>query len=112
MQPNTPAANSQPAAQAFTPGPWKHFGSQKTQTLCGVDKNGGKEYALRIQVTGDNHLADARLIAAAPELFQQLREARSILNSCGFEEPPDEAYKKSWDDALARIDAAIAAVQS
>ena len=55
-----------------TPGPWEVHGRQPTF----VRANGGKKHVANTDSMGDDeeNKANARLIAAAPELLESLRE--------------------------------------
>ena len=51
---------------------------------------------------------NAYLVAAAPDLLRELREAYSMLRRVGFDEECDREFKTSWNRALRRIRAALA----
>ena len=101
-----------PFTAGHTPGPWKI-------RECGGTKSGGyiRTYAgdrricklepLKGQVTEDEYLANARLIAAAPDLLWVLEGIRPLVlratTSSGLTE--EEAIKTTW---LGHLDAAIA----
>lgn len=92
-----------------TPGPWtlqtrssyKYgvFVKAEDQIIAGV---GGMEF------TPNTNLANARLIAAAPDLLAALEEAHTLLCYCAEEEPmgPDQP----WD--LERVERAIQMARS
>jgi len=95
----------------WTPGPWRAVGKQSGIVLSGGDYThvcvvgawGDRE--LR-PFNGDRWAADARLIAAAPDLYEALVEIRQVVVvACGDSAP----YIKV---ALARLDAALAKAKS
>jgi hypothetical protein len=66
-----------------TPGPWfgPNFNSstaEPTRAMTGKFKPRGhkslSDYTLRIEISGDNVAADARLIAKAPQMLELLKE--------------------------------------
>jgi hypothetical protein len=95
-----------------TPGPWKTIerltASENSRGLAirgGNRKLIGEVYPLDSDITLEAK-ANARLIAAAPELLDALRTARKVLTvACGTEAP----YIRV---ALSSIDAAIAKAES
>ena len=96
----------------FTPGPWwvLHEGSSEvsvqTKGACICSLNYDPLPKEEVQ----KHLANARLIAAAPELYDALKESvrRSCMRSCGVARPckmlcPEveksfEVLRKVWGD--------------
>ena len=54
---------------SYTPGPWKHrpsmYGRQYRYVLIGKEEN---------YTTGELNAADARLLSAAPDLYEALKE--------------------------------------
>lgn len=82
------------SAVKHTPGPWSHnyVGSHGYCIYAG-----GKHIGLSILYKADGGEANARLMAAAPDLLNLLREARDEL----------KAEPEMWE-FIARIDAAIA----
>jgi hypothetical protein len=94
-----------------TPGPWfgPNFNSvtaEPTRALTGKFKPKGKQtalsaYDLRVEITGDNVAADARLIAKAPQLLELLKECEESFTA-------DDSYKMLRDAArklIAEIEA-------
>uniref|UniRef100_A0A6M3LR29 Uncharacterized protein n=1 Tax=viral metagenome TaxID=1070528 RepID=A0A6M3LR29_9ZZZZ len=63
-----------------TPGPWKRAGHGNGKQELSIFRNDGKEIAC---IRGEAQLADARLIAAAPELLYALREIVSQIDQGG-----------------------------
>jgi hypothetical protein len=95
-----------------TPGPW--FGptfntatAEPTHSLTGKfkprgHKTRGGDYVLRVEITGDNVAADARLIAKSPQLLELLKECEESFTA-------DDSYKVLRDAArklLAEVEAA------
>lgn len=70
------------------PGPWK-----VTSGLYGpnIESEDGYAIAHMINGEGSDYKANARLIAAAPKMYELLAEARKIVRDM----PPDWNYK--WD---------------
>lgn len=97
-----------------TPGPWIAAGKHITQ-----DDGGVVAYTTAYAKPTPRQVADARLIAAAPELLGELRKAREFIHMDrvsladahngpdGLDEDSAAAVAE-YDEALARIDAAIA----
>jgi len=93
--------------QAHTPGPWEWthdaepYSSQWTLSpgVLMVDGQDGTPGGDEI------HRANARLIAAAPDLLAAVKDARSMLATV---EVVDGEDGDPWSKALARMDAAIA----
>jgi hypothetical protein len=104
-----------------TPGPWEwkdqggyyylvaigdygaHPNGSKVEPMIADDGSAGGEYSPSIDVRG----ADARLIAAAPDLLEACEAAREVWSQGNV----DRGYKdeRNWiDEALDKIDAAIA----
>lgn len=71
-----------------TPGPWYFGGKNRSGNYLvanrKIDRNGGisseGEFVCR-----DAYLADARLISAAPEMLEALKEAEEICNFTGYQ---------------------------
>ena len=78
----------------YTPGPWRVNGrfvmALKEKTVCEVPQFG--------VIHGKVDAANARLIAAAPELLEALRLAQSIIGH------PDDAHSKLIDAAIAKTE--------
>lgn len=78
-----------------TPGPW--FGpnfnnapADATRALTGKFRSRGSkapnDYILRVEITGDNVAADARLITKSPQLLELLKEIEESFTA-------DDSYK-------------------
>lgn len=67
-----------------TPGPWRHKGQGG---ITGVENNGGSVdiCAVYLRMVPGKHDANARLIAAAPELLTALEHAIETLSAEGFD---------------------------
>jgi hypothetical protein len=85
------------AKQTFTPGPWHLTQSDKEGAYYGISANHptrpGMKFELAAIHEGFNEgedKANARLIAAAPELLQALKQARLLLEHEGLHQ--DEAW--------------------
>jgi hypothetical protein len=80
-------------APQFTPGPWHVVGRAEEYNLAVCAPRPGNEDRLD-SVLGDEHAeANARLIAAAPELYEALEALRSYgcpvcQGDCGSANPP------------------------
>ena len=80
-----------------TPGPW--YANQDCIEIDGPE--GPRDVKLAVVLQADNAAADARLIAAAPELLAALKEL--VAYDDGSNEPEDYGY-----ELLQRCKAAIA----
>jgi hypothetical protein len=93
---------------SHTPGPWRAFFCVNNQRLkigdwCFVTDNGHSPVAIRgVKVTNASAAADARLMAAAPELLAALRLCANRLSEWVEEEDVDD---------IAAIRAAATAVE-
>jgi hypothetical protein len=101
-----------------TPGPWfgPNFNSataEPTRALVGKFKKRGhkslSDYDLRVEVSGDNVVADARLIAAAPELYEALvgyvdhiEPKLTIAIEAGYDNLPHAKLMEAAKAALAK----------
>ena len=85
-----------------TPGPW--FNTSQDDTPMGevMDQPLDSGVTLHIGISGPNAKADARLIAAAPELLEALKACAAVCAG-------DTMHKQGLIDALAKARAAIAA---
>lgn len=84
--------------EKYTPGPW--FASEDGEVYS------KPSYTSVAMVLMNERGADnARLIAAAPELLEALKDARSMLSAV---EVSDGEDGDPWDRAISRIEAAIA----
>ena len=80
----------------FTGGEWRRHYSPNCQeyVICDRRRNGG--YAVA-SLSGSNSKANAHLIAAAPEMYAMLKEARKLCHSGGYFDTRDKI-----DSALAK----------
>ena len=92
-----------------TPGPWmvRHdfLCSDKTLTVGVAAVNIGSESGAVAWPTGTNEaqeLANARLIAAAPDLLDALKEARRCLAWACEQRPEFQAERNAVDAAIAK----------
>lgn len=58
-----------------TEGPWRLHGTERGETLVAAHDNNNR-YKVRIAVCGPRDKADARLIAAAPDMLAALQEVQ------------------------------------
>lgn len=101
-----------------TPGPWVLDGHNMSSILkCVVPKGDPKachltgDYDIIARCFSDNWRNDARLIAAAPDMFEALRAARQFIANgieLGFIRMPDADTPDPAHDTLPAIEAAIA----
>lgn len=75
----------------FTPGPWKvlddqggGYADRLAKCAFSVEADGGMHLAVIIGDMVREHEANARLIAAAPTLYDALKFAVSVLNTAGI----------------------------
>lgn len=83
-----------------TPGPWRYWTQRRPngEDTCTFRNLDGAEVLRAVTVTLTE--ADARLIAAAPELLKALTAARSMLAICAGPIPSnDELRAIEWSDA-------------
>jgi hypothetical protein len=94
------------AAAKFTPGPWT---AADRVVVTTIESNGFATWLANCAVGGsgcDQQLANAHLIAAAPELYEALR---SVLDALGALSNPSELYARLGnDDACKRVWDALA----
>ena len=96
---------------SHTPGPWKIFdgwGSSRfspviVDSIPDVDGKCVANCICHVASSNDVAEANARLIAAAPELAEALRILYDFQNG-----PPLEKYRDQWNDAMALAKAALA----
>lgn len=90
--------------QAFTPGPWKVRDDRADELLAGAEPSGwvsieAKEYQTVASAYNrgyETNKANARLIAAAPELLEALKVYRAKFGHCGSAaEQADAAIAKA-----------------
>ncbi|EML0950968.1 hypothetical protein ACA538_004109 [Proteus mirabilis] len=83
-----------------TPAPWESLTATELELPSGIIKSGEKSiaYTLQKEVGAEQAKANAHLIAAAPELLEQLIRLRNKIAS----------YKPDDDDDLDIVDAVIA----
>ena len=95
-----------------TPGPWKVVPpghGHPTEYLC-VELDANEMYA-----TVEMLPADARLIAAAPDLLEALKACELAMDTAALHGLPQElppTYRDSWADAHIAARAAIAKAES
>lgn len=77
---------------AHTPGPWAYRPSNNGHFIAGTGENSGYLAEVRQCRSKQDVRADARLIAAAPELLESLQ---SVLNSCLDSQGLADAYKQA-----------------
>lgn len=79
--------------KGFTPGPWSVYGSAYPGVI--VDKSGEQVAAAlsdAVQSEAERH-ANARLIAAAPELYEALTQAEiAVQELCNDQNPANECW--------------------
>lgn len=111
-----------------TPGPWTHEGQGD---ITGIEDNGfGRGpvdvCSVYLRTVEGRHEANARLIAAAPDLLEALKQAREYIAACihshaetvtnpttGLVEDPEDVLAiESDQDLLNGIDAAIARAEA
>lgn len=95
----------------YTPGPWK----VERLTHVGTNVFGLANEMTAREFVETNWDANARLIAAAPELLEALKSARESLgiaadNECGCESgsPAQPEFVCGWHQSLFRVEDAIA----
>lgn len=92
---------------AHTPGPWAVIAFSRNDAVLSVAERGVVAHVLDPEGGSvvERH-ANAHIIAAAPDLLEELREARNALQ--WYRETFPEADGRGDDEVIARIDAAIA----
>ncbi len=99
----------------FTPGPWSVGGGTSEHRDIEAENGTFVVYGFARDNTGVLKEADARLIAAAPDLYAALKAARQfIVNGIefGFIRMPDADTPDSAHKTLPAIDAALARVEA
>ena len=89
---------------AHTPGPWAYRPSNNGHFIAGTGENSGYLAEVRQCRSKQDVRADARLIAAAPELLESLQ---SVLNSCLDSQGLADAYKQARA-AIAKVEGGAA----
>lgn len=113
MTPEQEAAHRAPTpTEGATAGPWRVHKAGSNLWIHGPEDRvvafiGGKDTIFTAH-TGTPHEANARLIAAAPQMREALRECAVLLEYIG-QNKPDVLY--SPDGALAKAHAALAAAE-
>lgn len=90
--------------QKHTTGPWRT--GDRFTTIFGPPD--GNPIPLVIAGLGASHPANARLLAAAPEMLEALRRAFNLIKESGFS---NGLMEDEFDATLKQIDAAIAKVE-
>lgn len=94
----------------FTPGPWKfHEQGEANQYALLTDS---KRWIFNLQQTGqlwtEEQIANAKLICAAPELLEALREAQEELHRAGsYMETNDSDIVREWGKGMVSQAASI-----
>ena len=95
-----------------TPGPWRVSECQLGEKLLIAHGTEDTFSPCIAAVYSDRgrlpQLANAHLIAAAPDLLKQLKEAAQMLNYLTPEKFDDDDHEKNWNRMLDGIDTAIA----
>lgn len=83
-----------------TPGPWKYFPNVGPTKVLIVEEDGSTVVELSTRVRDSRLIANARLIAAAPELLEACKAGLHYLNT----------HEGGWETPIARdeMNAAIA----
>lgn len=98
-----------------TPGPWRLFMTTDGRKLIGIGESTGEgiaDHGFGTWRSGEEQLANARLIAAAPDLLEALKTCLStyvdLANSgdAGFWDPEKEAHVQAARAAIAKAEAA------
>jgi hypothetical protein len=98
----------------FTPGPWKKFSRWNDRYLAVIDSTPDRDGAVvancicHVALTNDDCVANARLIAAAPEMLAALHELITLKDT----KPHDYEQRKiqAWRAAREAIEKAIGEV--
>lgn len=91
----------------FTPGPWGCWASDLRGGRYWTVDRPGAEDPIDIH-EADNGEADARLIAAAPDMYEALLAAKVVIEMMERPEGMGGRVNAALDKRLAQIDAAIA----
>ncbi len=74
--------NASKPAPAFTPGPWRLTEPQAPDYYATIHGDGGKVLVAEAETAFGARDANARLIAAAPELYAALHNAERLIDAC------------------------------
>ncbi|WP_186055718.1 hypothetical protein [Burkholderia gladioli] len=80
--------------QQWTPGPWElEVNGWDNQVVYGNDPrvSGKRRFIAEVSLYHDGANANAKLIAAAPELVEALRRTLQLLTDMGAPEEPEDA---------------------
>ena len=93
-----------------TPGPWSIARTRSGEEYGSIHGSDGMLVATlgyRVAVGSDEDMSNSRLISAAPDLLEALRESVKWLQSAQADEPADY-HNEPLDDAIEQALAAIA----
>ena len=90
--------------KTYTPGPWTYHQHRPGCDVCTIFAGGH----VPLGVTWNK--ADARLMAAAPELYKRLQDAQLLINQC-FDLINNRLFDVNVHSICDKIDAAIAKAQ-
>lgn len=99
---------------AHTPGPWKVFGIKSRHgdyTISTFNAYGPQRHIAYAAWASDQGLADAHMIAAAPDLLEALKKLSFAAQTSGGTAGRDEALVAAIDHASAIIAKATGAPQ-
>lgn len=75
------------SAPKFTPGPWRAYQANATSVGDAVWHNGGRWAVSTVHIPNfEQEEANARLIAAAPDMYEELEALESARGIVGLEE--------------------------
>lgn len=111
--PTEQASEGGQAMTAHTPGPWVIYPETDGTEICAVDRAPGLPIRQRIAhpIIGKNWIANARLVAAAPELLEALRDVLAAERAGSRTPDTISGAEKQLDrikEAVAKAEAAIA----
>lgn len=98
---NTEALNN-PAQASHTPGPWAYTLEESEPFITAMQ--GNTNIAMLFDVTGNEHLANARLIARAPDMLNALHLAHRELKEF-YARTTDSEALRVVDDLLKQLSA-------
>ena len=96
---------------AFTPGPWQTDAECGDESVLGPDGAMVADcaiFGMRVNRTEHINRANARLIAAAPDMYEALLAAKVVIEMMERPEGMGGRVNAALDKRLAQIDAAIA----